>query len=90
MNAEWGVGSGEWGEKSQKIFTSDFVIPASNRIFTIQNLWRMKQFYETYGEREKLSPLVRELPWSNNLLILGKTKSDEEKEFYLRLAIKER
>jgi len=58
--------------------------------FSAQNLWRMKQFYETYGEQEKLSPLVRELPWSNNLLILGKTKSDEEKEFYLRLAIKER
>jgi predicted nuclease of restriction endonuclease-like (RecB) superfamily len=58
--------------------------------FSVQNLWRMKQFYETYREREKLSPLVRELPWSHNLLILGKTKSDEEKEFYLRLAIKER
>jgi predicted nuclease of restriction endonuclease-like (RecB) superfamily len=58
--------------------------------FSAQNLWRMKQFYETYREREKLSPLVRELLWSHNLLILGKTKSDEEKEFYLRLAIKER
>ena len=50
----------------------------------------MKQFYETYRERGKLSPLARELTWSHNLLILGKTKSDEEKEFYLRLAIKER
>jgi len=50
----------------------------------------MKQFYEIYREREKLSPLARELPWSHNLLILGKTKSDEEKEFYLRIAIKER
>ncbi len=31
--------------------------------FSVQNLWRMKQFYETYREREKLSPLVRELPY---------------------------
>ncbi len=29
--------------------------------FSVQNLWRMKQFYETYREREKLSPVVREI-----------------------------
>ncbi|MFH1720913.1 MAG: PDDEXK nuclease domain-containing protein, partial [Patescibacteria group bacterium] len=58
--------------------------------FSAQNLWRMKQFYETYRERAILSPLARELSWSHNLLILGKTKGDEEKEFYLRIAIKER
>ena len=28
--------------------------------FSVQNLWRMKQFYETYREREKLSPVLRE------------------------------
>ncbi len=34
----------------------------------------------------KLSALLRELSWTNNLLILGKCKRDEEREFYLRLA----
>ena len=29
--------------------------------FSPQNLWRMKQFYEAYHEKEKLSPLVREI-----------------------------
>jgi len=29
--------------------------------FSAQNLWRMKQFYETYESNEKLSPLVREI-----------------------------
>ena len=29
--------------------------------FSDKNLWRMKQFYETYRLSEKLSPLVREL-----------------------------
>jgi len=58
-------------------------IEPDSKGFSAQNLWRMKQFYETYRERKKLSPLVRELPWSHNLFILGKTKSDEEKEFYL-------
>ena len=38
--------------------------------FSAQNIWRMKQFYETYKDSEKLSPLVREISWSKNLLIL--------------------
>jgi predicted nuclease of restriction endonuclease-like (RecB) superfamily len=58
--------------------------------FSVQNLWRMKQFYETYRHNKKLSPLVREISWSNNLLILSGTKSLEEKEFYLQLTIRER
>lgn len=57
--------------------------------FSSQNLWRMKQFYESYHQNKKLSPLVREIGWTNNLLILSQTKSDEEKEFYLRYSAKE-
>ena len=55
--------------------------------FSAQNIWRMKQFYETYKDNEKLSPLVREITWSNNLLIMAGCKTDESKEFYLRLCI---
>ena len=55
--------------------------------FSPQNIWRMKQFYETYKENEKLSPLVREITWSNNLLIMSGCKTDEAKEFYMRLCI---
>ena len=47
----------------------------------------MKQFYETYKDKEKLSPLVREISWSNNLLIMAGCKTDEAKEFYLKLSI---
>jgi predicted nuclease of restriction endonuclease-like (RecB) superfamily len=59
--------------------------------FSASNLWRMKQFYETYRDAGSiLAPLVRELPWSHNLLILGRCKTAEEREFYLRLAKQER
>lgn len=58
--------------------------------FSAQNLWRMKQFYDTYRDNEKLSALLRELPWTHNLIILSKSKNVEEREFYLRLAIRER
>ena len=50
----------------------------------------MKQFYETYAGNEKVSPLVTQLSWTNHLLIMSGSKSDEEREFYMRLAIKER
>lgn len=57
--------------------------------FSPQNLWRMRQFYETYVDREKLSPLLRELSWTSNLIILSRCKTDEEREFYLRTANRE-
>lgn len=40
----------------------------------------MKQFYETYCDNEKLSPLVREIPWTSNLLIMTGCKTDEARE----------
>jgi predicted nuclease of restriction endonuclease-like (RecB) superfamily len=58
--------------------------------FSDKNLWRMKQFYEAYTDYPKLSPLVRELSWTNNLIILARTKTIEEKEFYLKTCKEER
>lgn len=52
--------------------------------FSDKNIWRMKQFYETYKDFPKLSPLVREISWTNNLLIFSRCKSIEEMEFYLK------
>ena len=42
--------------------------------FSSQNLWRMKQFYETYQTDSKLSPLVREISWTNNMIVLYNMK----------------
>jgi predicted nuclease of restriction endonuclease-like (RecB) superfamily len=58
--------------------------------FARPNLFRMRQFYETYRDDEKVSPLVRQLPWTHNLLILSRSKRPEEREFYLRMALQER
>ena len=55
--------------------------------FSDKNIWRMKQFYETYKSNEKLSPLVREISWTNNLLIMTACKTDKAKEFYLKACI---
>jgi len=58
--------------------------------FTRRNLFRMRQFYETYSGEEKVSPLVTQLPWTHNLLILSRSKRVEEREFYLQMALRER
>lgn len=56
--------------------------------FSAANLWRMRLFYESYAENEKLAPLVREIGWTHNLVILEKCKDDLEREFYIRMTRK--
>lgn len=58
--------------------------------FTRRGLYRMKQFYETYKDSEFVPTLLTQIPWSHHLLILSKTKTIEEKEFYIRLTVKEK
>jgi predicted nuclease of restriction endonuclease-like (RecB) superfamily len=60
------------------------------RGYSARNLWRMSQFYETYRSLPKISALLRELSWSHHLAIMSRCKRDEEREFYLRLASRER
>jgi predicted nuclease of restriction endonuclease-like (RecB) superfamily len=54
--------------------------------FSDKNIWRMKQFYESYKDFPKLSTLLREISWSHNLTIFSRCKTKEEREFYLKLA----
>ena len=54
--------------------------------FSNKNLWRMKQFYESYKDSPILSTLLREISWSHNLSIFSRCKTTEEREFYLKLA----
>ncbi len=56
--------------------------------FSASNLWRMKLFFETYLVSEKLAPVVREIAWSHNIVILERCKDALEREFYLRMTRK--
>lgn len=56
--------------------------------FSASNLWRMKSFFETYNSTKKLAPLVREIGWSHNLIILERCRNAQEREFYLRMTRK--
>ena len=91
MNISIRVENSEWGKSVVKELANyiQFTEP-DLKGFSDKNLWRMKQFYETYKDSPKLSALLREISWTNNLIILGRAKSEKEREFYLRLNIQER
>jgi predicted nuclease of restriction endonuclease-like (RecB) superfamily len=56
--------------------------------FSAQNLWYMRQFYQEYNDLPKLQPLVGEIGWTHNLVIMGRCKDPLEREFYLRMTRK--
>nr|WP_298145878.1 PDDEXK nuclease domain-containing protein [Flavobacterium sp.] len=98
INLYWSIGGyiskkieqSEWGDSVVTELAS-FIQTHEPDIkgFSDKNIWRMRQFYETYKDFPKLSPLVREISWTNNLLIFSRCKTIEEMEFYLKLVKRE-
>ncbi len=84
------IKSTQWGESVVKDL-ANFISKLHPDIkgYSDKNLWRMKQFYEAYADKPKLSPVVRQLSWTHNMIILTKTKSVEEQDFYIHLSLKE-
>jgi len=83
------VKHGAWG----KAIVTDFArfVQAERpdlKGFSASNIWRMRQFYETYSGNTKLAPLVREISWTQNLMIMARTKTDAAREFYLLICSK--
>lgn len=81
----------EWGEK---IVTRLAEFMQKNyptlQGFNKRGLYRMKQFYETYKDYpEIVSTLLTQINWSSHIALLSGTKTIEQKEFYIKLAVKE-
>ena len=82
-SAQWG--DGVIKQLAEYIATNEPGIKGFSR----ENLHRMRKFYDIYAGNEIVSPLVTQIGWSNNLLILSRCKTDEEREFYIRLSIRD-
>ena len=79
----------EWGSKVIENIANEIKKLYPNlKGFEKRGLFRMMQFYETYKDNEIVSPLVTQISWTNNLLIFSHKSNIEEKEFYIRLCIK--
>ena len=95
INLYWNIGEyiskkieqSEWGD-SVVTELANFIQTQEPEIkgFSDKNIWRMKQFYETYKNFPKLATLLREISWSHNLAIFSRCKTIEEREFYLKLS----
>lgn len=85
------IASAEWGDGVVEDLAADLARRYPGvRGYTRPNLFRMRQFHETYRANRKVSPLVRLLPWTHHLIILSQAKPVETREFYILAAIKER
>lgn len=99
INLYWNIGE-HISQKLEKAEWGDGVVTELSKYiqqnepeikgFSDKNIWRMNQFYESYKDMPKLSPLLREISWSHNLAIFSRCKTLEEREFYLRFTQKEK
>ena len=98
INMYWKVGEFLSRESEQATFGDAYIDGIASEIqeafpgikgFNRRGLYRMKKFYETYKDNEIVTPLVTQISWTNHLLIMSGCKTDEEREFYIRLCIKE-
>ena len=76
-----------WGKSIVQILSKELQkeFPGAKG-YSAANLWRMRNFYLSYRDSERLAPLVREISWSNNVVIMEKCKDDLQKEFYIQMA----
>lgn len=50
-----------------------------------RNLWYMRNFYSEYQDNAILQPLVAEIGWAHNVVIMEKCKGNNEREFYVNM-----
>ena len=90
----WAIGKDIYIQQKEKSWGKSIVEILSNELqnefsdikgFSARNLWRMRDFYITYSENEILPPMVAEISWSKNIVIMEKCKDDLEREFYIKM-----
>ena len=78
-----------WGKSVVQQLSADLQAEFPGiRGFSVQNLWYMRQFYLEYHGKPKLQPLVGEISWTKNLVIMARCKDPLEREFYIRMTRK--
>ena len=95
----WSVGkyisdrlsTSEWGQKAiEQLATFIQSQEPSLKGFEKRNLYRMRQFYETYPNPEIVSSLLTQLSWTHHSILISRCKTEAERLFYLQLSTTER
>ncbi|MFH1825162.1 MAG: PDDEXK nuclease domain-containing protein [Candidatus Firestonebacteria bacterium] len=78
-----------WGQKIIQQLAEDLQKEfPEQKGFSAPNLWFMRKIYLIYRNNAKLLQLVREIPWGQNIAILTKAKNDYDREYYLRMTVR--
>lgn len=94
INLYWEIGEEIYRQQQEKGWGKSIVQVLAKELqkefpgakgYSAANLWRMRNFYITYCNTKKLAPLVREISWSNNIIIMEKCKDDLQREFYIQM-----
>ncbi len=94
LNLYWEIGEEIYRQQEQNGWGKSIVQVLSKELqkefpgakgYSAANLWRMRNFYLSYRDSEKLAPLVREISWSNNIIIMEKCKDNLQREFYIQM-----
>lgn len=97
INLYWDIGKEIYIRQKQHGWGKSVVEVLSNELqkefpgakgYSAANLWRMRNFYLTYFNCEKLLSLIHEISWSNNVIIMEKCKNELEREFYIRMTVR--
>jgi predicted nuclease of restriction endonuclease-like (RecB) superfamily len=95
----WSVGkyisdrlaNSQWGQKAiEQLAAFIQTQEPSLKGFEKRNLYRMRQFYETYPNSEIVSSLLTQLSWTHHSILISRCKTEAERLFYLELAATER
>ena len=53
--------------------------------FSARNLWYMRNLYKEYGTSTILQPVVAEIGWTHNIIILEKCKDEHQRFYYIKM-----
>jgi hypothetical protein len=57
--------------------------------FERRNLYRMRQFYETYPSSEIVSAVLTQLSWTHHSILMSRCQTEAERLFYIQLTATE-
>ena len=78
-----------WGKSVVRNISNDLQVEFPGKIgFSARNLWLMVRLYVDYKDDIEVQPLVAQIGWAHNIIILSSCKLGRERIFYINSTLK--